>query len=66
MYKAVTITPRRKNTEDEIENLINLWRCKQALWDSSMEIIQFYLETLVSVGVTFPELCHKQTVGTIL
>jgi len=42
----------------EIEHVINLWHYEPALWDCSMEMMQFC--------VTFPDFHHKQTVGAIL
>ena len=36
---------RRKMTDDDIGSLINLRRCEPALSDSSVEIMQFHVET---------------------
>jgi len=44
-YIAVTMASGRKMTDDEIENFIKLCRYEPALLDSSMEMMQFYVET---------------------
>jgi len=49
---AVTVTSRRQMTgheNHEIEHVISLWHYLLALWDCSMKMMHFCVETLVSV-----------------